>query len=188
MKFGWQISRPPCEWCEFRPLGIQTRWLENSLKLDNVENKIGTRQLAQFLEYIRKTVGKLTNNKANGHYREMAWLPFQKPIFCSIANCQNQIYKGLLIFFSFSIMFQVHQSFNYKIGKHLPVNRLKMLNNKNCIEMAKSITRLLQGQMKRAIFKNLRLVDYCKYYSQVIFCSELRCMATFWQFWTIFST
>ena len=91
---------------------------------------LGTRQLAQFLKYIRKTVGKLTNNKANGHYREMAWLPFQKPIFCSIANCQNQIYKGLLIFFSFSIMFQVHQSFNYKIGKHLPVNRLKMLNNK----------------------------------------------------------
>ena len=38
----------------------------------------GTRQLAQFLKYIRKTVSKLTNNKAHGHYREMAWLPFQK--------------------------------------------------------------------------------------------------------------
>ena len=30
------------------------------------------------MKYIKKTVGKLTNNKANGHYREMAWLPFQK--------------------------------------------------------------------------------------------------------------
>ena len=27
---------------------------------------------------IKKTVGKLTNNGAYGHYREMAWLPFQK--------------------------------------------------------------------------------------------------------------
>ena len=39
---------------------------------------LGTRQLAQFLRNIKKTVGKLTNNKAYGHYREMAWLPFQK--------------------------------------------------------------------------------------------------------------
>ena len=27
---------------------------------------------------LKKTVGKLTNNRAYGHYREMAWLPFQK--------------------------------------------------------------------------------------------------------------
>ena len=35
-------------------------------------------QLAQILRNIKETVDKLTNNKAYGHYREMAWLPFQK--------------------------------------------------------------------------------------------------------------
>ena len=38
----------------------------------------GTTQLAKFLRNIKKIVGKLTNNRAYGHYREMAGLPFQK--------------------------------------------------------------------------------------------------------------
>ena len=29
-------------------------------------------------DFNKKTVGKLTNNRANGHYWKMAWLPFQK--------------------------------------------------------------------------------------------------------------
>ena len=33
----------------------------------------------------KKTVGKLTNNRAYGHHREMAWLPFQK----SAKTCEN---------------------------------------------------------------------------------------------------
>ena len=43
---------------------------------------------------IKKTEGKLTNNRAYGHYMEMAWLPFQKEGNMSIGLRMKYLVTG----------------------------------------------------------------------------------------------
>ena len=44
--------------------------------------KQGTEQLTNLLKYIKVNL----HNKALGHYREMAWLPFQKVWFSNVGD------------------------------------------------------------------------------------------------------
>ena len=53
--------------------------------------KLGTEQLANSLKNIKVNL----HNKALGHYREMAWLPFQQTSSVQILKSTNQLQWGL---------------------------------------------------------------------------------------------